>query len=107
MGAGAAAQLGITPQLAAHPRQNLQRVKGLGHIIVRTHVQAQHLVGIFAFGRQQDDRQIVLLAQLCQRGDAVQLRHHHIQQQQVDLLPRQNVQRLPSVGGFKGGIALR
>ena len=43
------AKLGIAPKLGFHPRHQLQRVKRLCHIIVRTDIQPQNLVRIFGF----------------------------------------------------------
>ena len=45
-GAAAAgvAQLEIPPQLGFDPRHQLQRIKGLRHVVVRTDIQAQDLV---------------------------------------------------------------
>ena len=51
----AAAQLGIPAQLGTHPRQYLHRHKGLGDIVVRPHVQPQHLVLRLGLGGEQND----------------------------------------------------
>ena len=80
-----ASQLGVPPELAAHPGHHLHRVERLGNVIVRPQVQPQHLVRILAFCRDEDHRHIAGPPQLDGGGYAVQPRHHNIHQHQVDL----------------------
>ena len=102
----AAAQGHIPPQLGPDPGQQLHGVEGLGHIVVGPHVQSQHLVRILGLGRQQDHRQVVALPQAGHGGDAVHPRHHHVQQDQVHLLPVQQPQGLIAVIGRQHPVAL-
>ena len=102
----AAAQGHIPPQLGPDPGQQLHGVEGLGHIVVGPHVQSQHLVRVLGLGRQQDHRQIVALPQAGHGGDAVHPRHHHVQQDQVHLLPVQQPQGLIAVIGRQHPVAL-
>ena len=101
------AQLSIAPQLRAHPGQQLHGVEGLGHIVVRAQVQAEDLVRVLALGRQKDHRHVAVLPQTAERGDAVQAGHHDVQQHQLHLLPGEKCQRLLSVMGAEGLVALR
>ena len=101
-----AAQSHIPVQLGPDPGQQLHRVKGLGNIVVGSHIQPQHLVRVLGLGRQQDHRQIVALPQPGHGGDAVHSRHHHVQQHQVYLLPVQQPQGLRPVKGRQHPIAL-
>ena len=97
---GAAAQLQIPAKLRLDPRQDLHGVEGLGDIVVRPQIQALNFVRVLGFGREQDHRHVGRLPQAGQGGDAVQLGHHDVQQDQVDVLPAKQVQGLrPVVGG--------
>ena len=89
-----AAELRIAPQLGADARQHLHRVERLCHIVVRTDVQPEDLVRVLAFCRQQDDRQIVGLAQLDRGVNAVHHGHHDVHQHEMDVLLGEDVQRL-------------
>ena len=103
---GHAAQLGVPAQLAFYPGQQFHRIKGFGHVVIRPHVQAQHLVAVLAFGGEQDNRHVAGLAQPGSGGNAVHGGHHHIQQNQMQRFPGGNLQRLCPVFRFKQGIAL-
>ena len=59
-----AAELHIAPQLRAHAGAELDGIEGLGHIVVRSDVESEHLVGVLALGREQDNRDVALLPQL-------------------------------------------
>ena len=92
--------------VARNAGAELDRVEGLRDIVVRPDVEPEHLVGVLALRRQQDDGDVALLAQLRRGGDAVERGHHHVHEHQVDLLAPQHVQRLASVIGGKDRIAL-
>ena len=102
-----AAQLQIPPQLGAHPRQQLHRVEGLGDIVIRAHVESQHLVGVLALGGQQDHRHVAGLAQLRHGGQAVHDGHHDVHEDQMHVLPGGDAERLLAVIGGQHPIALR
>ena len=101
------AQAGEPAQLGPDPGQHLHRHKGLGDVVVGPHVEAQHLVLGFGFGREQDDGHIGKLPDLCRSGNAVHHRHHHIQQHQMDVLFPNHIHGLPAVEGLKELIPLR
>ena len=56
-------------------------------------------------GRKHDNRHIALLAQFGAEGKAVDLRHHHIQQHQVDLMGFKKLARFPAIAGGDDLIA--
>ena len=66
----------------------LIRVEWLGDVVVGAEVEALGLVGRGALGRQQDDRHRAAFAQLAHDLDAVEVRHHDVEQDDVrpDLL---------------------
>ena len=99
-------QLGVPPQLAAHPGHQLLGVEGLGHIVVRPHGQAQHLVGVLALGGQDDDGQVALLPDLHHRRQPVQLGHHHVDEDQAQGRVQGAVQGLHAVVGLENPVAL-
>ena len=99
-------QLGVPPELAADPGRQLLGVEGLGDVVIRPHGQSQDLVGVLAFGRQHDHRQIPLLPDPHQSGQTVQLRHHHIQHDQVHRLRQCQIHGLQAVGCLQAPVAL-
>ena len=101
-----AAQLQIPPQLGAHPRQHLHWIEGLGDVVVRAHVQAQHLVGVLTLGGQQDHGDVAGLSQLGHSGQAVHDRHHDVHEDQVHVLPGGHGQGFLAVIGGQHPVAL-
>ena len=89
-----AAQARIAPQLAPHAGLHLDGVEGLCHVVVRAHVESEHLVGALALGREQYDGYVVLLPQLGCRRDAVHFRHHDVHEHKVDVVLLHAVERL-------------
>ncbi len=53
--------LGIPAQMGIDPGQELQRREGLGHVVVRPHVQAHDLVYLFGLGGEHDDGELIFL----------------------------------------------
>ena len=102
----AAAELQIAPQLALDPREQLHGVEGLGDVVVRADVEAEHLVGVLALGRQQDDGHVALPPDRGERRNAVHLGHHHVQQHELHVLAGEEVQRLCAGAGGEGAVAL-
>ena len=101
-----APQGGVAPQLAADPGQDLDGVKGFGNVVVRPHVQAQHLVGVLALGGEEDDGDVIFLPQLGGGGDAVHFRHHDVHEDEMDLMLPDDVQGLPAGVGLEEGVVL-
>ena len=100
------AQHGIAPELGPHPGQHLHGVEGLCDIVVGTHVEAVDLVGALTFGGQQDDGDVGGLPQLGGDGDAVHLRHHDVQQDQLNVVVFDGFQGLLSRIGLKEAVIL-
>ncbi|MNI36232.1 hypothetical protein D3C73_902750 [compost metagenome] len=67
-----------------YPGYNLQRIKRFGDEIVGAKTQAQNLVTVLIFGRQQNNRQLVLRAEQLQQLNTVKLRHHNIKHGQIN-----------------------
>ena len=106
-GLRAAAQMGIAPQLRTHPGQHLHGNEGLGNIIIRPHIQPQHLILGFGFGGKQNNRGVGKFPDPGGGGDAVHDRHHHIQQNQVDVVVLDNVQGLLASVSLEQAVPLR
>ena len=83
-------QQGVAAQLAPYPGGQLLRIIGLGHIVIRPHGEAEDLVGILTFGRENDDRQVPLFPDAHEGGKPVKLRHHHVDKDE----PYRRVKRL-------------
>ena len=101
-----AAELHVAPQLGSYAGAELDRIEGLRDVVVRPDVEPEHLVGVLALGREQDDGDVALLAQLRRGGDAVERGHHHVHEHQMDLFAPQQLQRLAPVEGREGRVAL-
>jgi hypothetical protein len=71
------------PQVGLHARSELDHAEGLGHVFVGTHRETHDLVGIAGLGRQHDDGQGVIPAQLPANLELVDIRHHQVKDQQV------------------------
>ena len=76
---------GIAAKLGIDPRHQLQRGKGLRHIVVRPDVEADDLVGLLGFRREHNDRKLIFFPQLHGHGNPVHPRHHDVHNRQVDL----------------------
>ena len=73
----------VPPQLAPHPGDELLGVVGLGHVVVGPHGEPQDLVRVLALGGKDDHRQVPPLPDAEQGGEAVQLRHHHVDEDEL------------------------
>ena len=97
-------QLRVAAELRPDARQHLHGVKGLCDVVIRADVQAQDLVAALALGREQDDGHVALFAQLRRRGDAVELGHHDVHQDQMDVVLLHDLQRLAPVARFEQAV---
>ena len=73
----------ITAKHCLDACRQLLEVKGLHHIVVRPHLQCQHLIKRLTLCRQHNHRLGGLLADLRQHLLPVHLRHHDIQQDKI------------------------
>ena len=78
LGASRPAEQGPDPGL------QLQDVEGLYQVIVRPGLKAHELVGVLALGRQHDDGHVGELPDAHAGLQPVQLRHHHVQDDEVE-----------------------
>ena len=82
-----------------HTGQQLIGAKGLGEIVVRAALKPHELVCVLALGRQHDDGHVGKLPDLHTGFQPVHLRHHHIQNDEVEpSLPGQLQRRRAIVG---------
>ena len=80
--------------------------KGLRHVIVRTELIAEQLVLLGGKRGQENDRNVVRSADGAADGEPVELRHHNIQQNRVEVRLAEQPERLHPVRRGGGIIAL-
>ena len=78
-------ELQVSPQLAFDPRHDLHGVEGLRDIIVRADVEAEDLIRVLAFRREQNDGDVARSAQPRQCFDPVHTGHHDVQQHELNV----------------------
>jgi len=87
----------------ANPCHQFARFEGLGQVVVGALFQAKHPVIHLAPGGEQDDRRRVALAQFTAETEAVAIRQHHVEDDDIEALLRE--QRLHPRGiGCGGGF---
>ena len=92
---------GGPPQHGPDAGFQLQKVEGLGDVVVRAALKADDLVRILAAGREHDNRHVGELPDAHTRLQTIDFRHHQVQYHQVELsLPRQLHSRCAVVGAF-------
>ena len=99
--------MGIPPQLGSYPGQHLHRDEGLSDIVIRAHIQPQHFVLGLGLCGKQNNGGIGKFPDFGGCRNAVHDGHHHIQQNQVDIVPADNLHRLFTGKGLIKLIALR
>ncbi|MNV81494.1 hypothetical protein D3C71_1751620 [compost metagenome] len=77
------------------------RLEGLGQIIIRPQLQSPNFVLRVGTGRQHQDRNIIFLPDRLAHLPAIHIWHHHIQQHNIELLTRRQVQRFPPCRGLR------
>lgn len=89
------------------PRHDFGGTEGFDQIVVGPCVQAEDLVIVFAAGRNQDNRDQGPPADGAADFEAIQLGHHNIEQDHVDVsfLAPEEGQRLLAVPGDAAGMA--
>ena len=86
-------------QNAADPSLKLLRTEGFDHIVVRPELQARDPVSDIAESCEHHDRNIRLLAQFLTDPVAIELRHHHVEHDQIRVAFLEAFQGLGSVAG--------
>ena len=106
-GQGAALELRLVaglgpPQHGTDAGQQLARVERLGDVVVRAQLESDDLVGVVPAGGDHDQGRVRVLADLARQREPVHARQHQIDEQDVEPLPRERLQRLPAVLGQNG-----
>lgn len=94
----------VAPQHDVHAREQLHDLEGLDDIIFRAHAQAAHPVVDRAARGQENDRD-AQRADIFHELEAVGIRQHHVEQNEVKYVPFQNVRRGQSVVHARAVIA--
>ena len=89
-----------------HPGQDLLHLKGLGDVVVGTHLEAGDLVDGLALGGEHDDGHLGRLTDGAADAPAVETGEHQVQQHQIRLGGAEELQTLVAVGGGDDPIAL-
>ena len=79
----------LPPEVRLHPRYQLARAEGLGHVIVPADFQAQHAVHFVRAGGEEQDGdapQRGRLADLAAQLEAIHLGQHDVEHHQVRLV---------------------
>ena len=71
------------PEHGPHPRQQLARGKGFGHIVVRAHLKPHNPAGFLILRGEDDNGRGADFPQAPQHVKAVHIRQHHIEQDHV------------------------
>ena len=97
---GQAVLVDLEGQAVAHPDLQLAGVHGLGQELGRAQLQRAQLAGRVAGRRQHDDRRVaqpLVQADQAQQVEAVQLRHHQVEQDQAGSVGSGGLQRQPGI----------
>lgn len=79
----------MLPQQALHPCEQFARVEGLGHIVVRTDLQSDHLVNIVAAaGHENDADGRIARPQVTRKRQTVLAWQVDVEQHHIDPLSR-------------------
>ena len=97
---------GVAAQLGFDPGHQLQRVEGLGNVVVRADGEAGDLVHVLRLGGEHEYREVVLLADFPAEGKAADVGEHHVQDGQVQSLVPHHGQRLGAGTALEHGAPL-
>ena len=93
-------------KLRFYARDDLQRVEGLGDIVVRADRETEDLVAVGHACGQHEDGEEAALPNFPAERKAVGVRQHHVEQGKVDVLRFHAAQRLRAGGAFVDGVAV-
>ena len=80
-----------------HSRHELARIEGLGHVVVGADLEADDAVDVVTAGGEDDHRHVAGLADLLADGQAVHLRHHYVEDDEVRAHRLRPLERLLAV----------
>ena len=89
-----------------HPFDDLGRVEGFGHVVVRPHPQPDEPVDLVDPGRDHDDRRVARPPHLPQHLEAVDPGQRHVEQDEVGFGLTKQAQGVFAVGGAFGAEAV-
>ena len=98
---------GIRPaQQRADARLELKNIERLCDIVIRAGLKTDDLIGVFAAGSEHDDRHIGKFANAHAGRQPVHLRHHQIEDNEVEFLCFRHVDRRGAVVSGLDRVAL-
>ena len=83
-----------------HPSHQFLRAEWLDHIIVDAQLEAEQLVVFFPSGGEHDYRDVLDLLNFLHRAESIQLRHHHIHDNQIVIVELAETDGTHAVGCF-------
>ena len=93
-------------QRRLHPAAELADAERLGDVVVGADLEAEDLVDLVVAGGQHDDRNLAPGAEPAADLDPVEARHHHVEDDEVEALRGEQVERLAAVACDHDLIAL-
>ncbi len=87
--------------------KKLAGAERLREVVVRAHLQADDAIGFVTLGGEHDHRDTALLTDPLERLQAVELRHHHVQQHRVERRRRERLEPAAPVIGVHRDDAVR
>ena len=95
------------PQRGLHPRAELAHRERLGDVVVGAELEPEDLVDLLALGAEHDDRDpLALRAQAPADLEAVHLRQHHVEHDEVERLLGEAGEGLAAVGRVHDLVAV-
>ena len=94
---GSRVQRPAASQHRLDPGDERLRREWLGHVVVGSHRQTDHFVGLLRPGGQHDDRHVGATPQPPQYLDPVHAGHHHVEHHQIRLLTGKELKRLLTI----------
>ena len=93
------------PKVGFHARQELLATEGLGHIVVRSRLQAAHLLQLGRPRGQHDHGNVAHVSNALERLPAVELGHRDVEEDEIWRRRVERTQALPAVGTLQDLVA--
>ena len=100
------ARRAVASKLHPDPRHELARAERLDDVVIGADVEADHLVGVTAARGEEHDGHVRHLAQLTAYLEAVEAGQHHVEQHEVGSGSPSHGERLGTIRGERGSVAL-